>query len=803
MHTHANEMEQFLTRIGIQTGKIKPVNAPVEMESARQDWKQLTPDLSCHTLTPIHIGEKTYRKGLGAHSKGLAVFKLNASFTHFIAYVGIDNNADTAGNRGSVEFIVKVDGREVAHTPICRGGEKARKLDVKIPDAKRLELIVTDAGDGYSYDQADWADARLIDAKGKITYLSDILRKKRSSPFLTQSKLPASFVYGGEVSDKLLAQWPREDKPVLQDDGQTICETVWREPGDHLVATWRVQLFNDTSAMEFRWSFKNGGSTPTKPLTRVLALDLQAALPEGGAQLIHSSGGLTGNMMDTDLGFEVKNTKLENTTLSGAGGRSSNRDLPFFQIHESDAEGGMYVCVGWSGQWRADIGYPVSKETLHVTAEMDGMNLALPPGETLLTPSILLGTYHGNAQAGSNALRRLLYDRYVPLLSGAKPLPPVSWNSWFVLENRITESLLKREADIASDAGIEYFCIDAGWFNGDFPDGVGNWTVNTTKFPIGLKPIGDYVRGKGMKLGLWFEPERVGAGTRLLKEHPAWVHNDLLDFGNADAREWIFQMMKQYIDEGGVRWIRFDFNTDPLGTWNAMDTTETRGLAQARHIAGFYELLDRLMKTYPDLLIEGCASGGRRIDLETIKRSHTFWKSDDTAHLTVMRFHQTGGNLFLPGVLLNTNLLPIETEYDVYSLFGGPLGFGADWTKLSSDKRKMVRRLVAQYKELRPYLNKDYYPLFPQSRDEFGWIGWQFVDPTKGEGFAVVLRPESSSYSAAQIKLQGLSPETEYTLKPAIGKLTKATGQVLMDGLSVSIDKPGSAVIIQYRRAKR
>ena len=815
MPAHATEMDTFLSRVGFHANQPSTKPAPVELVSARQDWKHLTPDLSCHTLTPIHIGHRTYPKGLGAHANGLAVFQLNAPYRRFVADVGVDNNADTGGVRGTVEFIVKVDGKEKAHTPVCRGGAKALTLDVEINDAKRLELIVTDAGDGISYDQADWADARLIDEKGKTTYLSDILRLAQTSPFLSQSKLPASFIYGGEPSEKLLAGWPHEEKPPISRDDRTIYETVWREPGGSptppaanspaiapggLVATWRVEVFKDTSAMEFRWTFRNEGSRPSKLLTRVLALDLEADLPDGAATLIHSSGGLTGGLQDTDTGFAIGATRLGSATLSGAGGRSSNRDLPFFQIHADEAKGGAFFGVGWSGQWRADCSYPPPGNRLHVTAEMEGMNLALPPGETLLTPSILFGTYHGDAHEGRNMLRRLLYDRYVPLLAGAKPRAPVSWNSWFVLENRITEDLLKQEADCAAEAGVEYFCIDAGWFDGDFPNGVGSWTVNVTKFPHGLKPIGDYVRGKGMQVGLWFEPERVAAGTRLLKIHPEWIHNDLLDLGNPAAREWIFRMMKQYIDEGGVRWIRFDFNTDPLGAWNQMDAPDTRGLAQAKHIAGLYELLDQLMAAYPDLLIEGCASGGRRIDLETVKRSHTFWKSDDTARLPVMRFHETGANLFLPGALLNTNLLTIDNEYDIYSLFGGPLGFGVDWTKLPAGKRELVRRLVAQYKELRPYLNKNYYPLFPQTRDESGWIGWQFLDPETSEGYAVILRPADSAYITARVRLQGLSPNKNYILSPSTGTPTSTTGKALMDGWPVTMEKPATALLIHYTK---
>jgi alpha-galactosidase len=294
-------------------------------------------------------------------------------------------------------------------------------------------------------------------------------------------------------------------------------------------------------------------------------------------------------------------------------------------------------------------------------------------------------------------LRRLLYQEYLPALSGKKPLPPVSWNSWFIFENGISAAMLRTQADLAAQTGVEYFCIDAGWFEGEFPNGVGNWTLNRAKFPNGLAPVGAYVAAKGMTLGLWFEPERVAANTRLAREHPQWVHGDLLDLGNPAAQEWVFQMMRQFIEEGGVKWIRFDFNTDPLATWEAMDPPGQRGLSQIRHIMGRYNLLDRLMRTWPDLLIEGCASGGRRIDLETVQRSHTFWKSDDTTYLPVLRFHQTGANTFLPGTLLNANLLPANLEFDVHSLFAGPLGLRCDWSKLNAKELQDLALIIQQY----------------------------------------------------------------------------------------------------------
>jgi len=628
----------------------------------------------------------------------------------------------------------------------------------------------------------------------------------QSVGFLQQGMLPASFVYGNVSSTTLLNSWPRENKPPVIGKDRTIYETTWREPEGGLVATWRAEVFHDWPAMEFRWIFTNEGKTPSKPLTHVEALDLNANLGNRPFTVLHSFGGSAARTMDDpNLGFALKEANGGVTILSGNAGRSSDRDLPFFLVHARNPDEGIFIGVGWSGQWKATIDGSKSKQGLHITTEMPDMNLALPPGEKILSPSILLGAYQGGMSKGSNTLRRLLYAKYVPLLGGEKPPAPVSWNSWFTFENGISESLLEKQADGAAQAGIEYFCIDAGWFEGEFPNGVGNWTVDKNKFPRGLGPIGDYVAKKGMKLGLWFEPERVGPNTQLVREHPEWVHGDLVDLGNKDAREWIFAMMKSFIDEGHVRWIRFDFNTAPLPNWNATDAPDQRGLTQIRHVLGLYELLDRLMKDYPDLLIEGCASGGRRIDLETIKRSHTFWKSDETASLLVMRFHETGGNTFLPGVLLNTNLFPKNVPFDVQSIFGGPLGLRCDWMKLDAKSLDRITKEITLYKKLRSLLNEDYYPLIPQSRDLTNWVGWQFDDPARGEGYIVVLRPDASPYPLAGIALRGLDPGATYTLTPlddTPGNIRQVTGAQLAQPWTVELNSPATGAIYQYGKAK-
>jgi alpha-galactosidase len=799
--------DRFLTDAGLKPIAAAPTTA-ARMESATQDFSRLSVNLSCHTHTPLRIGETTYAEGLGTHANSRIVFRLHSPQKAFVAEVGIDNNADTRSGaaKASVVFVVKGDGRELARTPVCRWGQPPRRIKVSLENVQTLELLVTDAGDGIAYDQADWADARLIAADGKSHPLSQIVTQGGS--ILSQAGLPASFVYGGTPSGELLRKWPRVAKPPVETESRQIHEITWTEPGDGLAATWHAEVFKDRPAVEFRWIFANHGGQPIKPLTDVFALDLRSA-DMSGIRLVHSSGGLTGPFTGEPAAFIVTESELKSAvTLSAAGGRSSNKDLPFFVLHDAAAASGIFVGIGWSGQWQADFRTDAASGHLRITAGMPGMNLALPAGQTIRSPSILLGVYHGDAQAGGNALRRILYDHYVALLGDRKPLPPVSWNHWFTFQNNISEDMLKRQIDAAADLGLEYFCIDSGWFDGGFPDGVGNWTLDRTKFPHGLGPVGEYAAAKGMKLGLWFEPTRAASGTRLTREHPNWV------FGGQGqvameipaARQWLFDMMCHFIDEGHVAWIRYDYNHDPLVEWDARDKPETRGLTQIRYLQGEYEFFDRLRQKYPRLLIESCASGGRRIDLETIRRAHTFWKSDETGNLIVARSQETGGNRFLPGVLLNTNL-PASTPTDHFylrSLFAGPLGFALDWTRLDAAGRQQVRQEIAAYKAVRHLLDKDYYPLFPQTFDLTDWVGWEFYDPAAGDGFVVFLRPAESPYAAAEVRLCELDATKMYRVTRLDGSQPRdLSGRELASGLKVSLGVNQSEALRFQRKAAK
>ena len=390
-----------------------------------------------------------------------------------------------------------------------KGRDEAQSIDVPLEGAKEIELIVGDGGDGIQFDQADWGDAVLTDAAGHPTYLSDVAMAKAPGRAFVPSVMPTSFTYGGQPSAVLLPSWQREEKqPIVQSD-RTIYAVTWMEPGTGFSATWHATVFKDRPACEFQWSFANEGSAASKPLTEVDALALTAQTSGGQFQVVSSTGGLDGSLTDGRLGFELSDRSNQDVTLQGAGGRSSDQDLPLFPPACSAGQPGPCHRRGLVRSVAERDRALQCRE--HEVPRANAGNEPRTPARRAHSSRhrSCLSHSRGETSAGSNAMRRILYDKYVPLLEGKKPLPPVSWNHWFILQNAISEELLKKQADYAAAAGIEYFCIDSGWFDGDFPDGVGNWTVSAAKFPNGIGAVGDYVNKKGMKLGLWFEPERA------------------------------------------------------------------------------------------------------------------------------------------------------------------------------------------------------------------------------------------------------------------------------------------------------
>ena len=196
--------------------------------------------------------------------------------------------------------------------------------------------------------------------------------------------------------------------------------------------------------------------------------------------------------------------------------------------------------------------------------------------------------------------------------------------------------------------------MDAGWYlqqHGWPQDGhVGSRSASG--FPRACAPISDYAHAKGMKIIVWFEPERVTAGTWLAENHPEWVlggkNGGLLNLGNPDAWNWLVKHVDKLIDEQGIDLYRQDFNMDPLAFWRGQRRQDRQGITEIKHVTGYLAYWDELRRRHPNMLIDSCATGGRRNDLETLRRAVPLWRSDYILEPVGKQGHTYGISLWIP-----------------------------------------------------------------------------------------------------------------------------------------------------------
>jgi alpha-galactosidase len=346
--------------------------------------------------------------------------------------------------------------------------------------------------------------------------------------------------------------------------------------------------------------------------------------------------------------------------------------------------------------------------------------------------------------------------------------------------------------------------MDAGWYvnKGGWPN-TGTWEVDTKRFPRGLRAITDHAHANGVKSIVWFEPERVNPGTWLYEKHPEWLlgkdgGDKLLNLGNPEARTWLIEHVDGLIKSQGIDLYRSDFNIDPLGYWRGADAEDRQGVTEIKYAQGFLAYWDELRKRHPNMLIDTCASGGRRNDIETLRRAVPLLRSDCIIEPVSQQLHTYGLASWVPYFGTGIN------SFDPYTFRSQMTPFlimAYDLRKRDSDY-SALRKLFGQWKQLSDFWMGDYYPLTPYASGNDAWMAWQFDRPDKAAGVVQVFRRGESIYESARLKLKGLDPSTKYQVwEIDSDKAIVYTGQELTDvGLLVSERSQPAARVILYRR---
>jgi alpha-galactosidase len=523
-----------------------------------------------------------------------------------------------------------------------------------------------------------------------------------------------------------------------------------------------------------------------------------------GEFILHRMNGST--CTDNDfLPIEEALPPGHRVALAPAGGRSSDGTLPFFTL--AWPGGGVAAAVGWSGQWAASFQRDAGR-LLRVRAGMQATRVALRPGEEIRTPRMLLVFWSGDDRLrGNNLLRRALLDRYVPRDANGPILPPVTANTWFTFGegNGVNEANQLECLRRFAAAGVEAFWLDAGWFIGGWPSGVGSWSPRPEAFPRGLKPLGDAAREAGMGFVVWFEPERVSPGSAIFREHPAWVMrtgggDGLFNLGLPEARAWLTDLLSRAIAESGITVYRNDFNIAPLPFWQKADAPDRQGMAEIRYVEGLYAMWGELRRRHPGLTIDTCASGGRRIDLEMLRLSYPLWHSDtpcdSRAHCTWDQNQTAGLSQYVP-----THATGVW-GFDPYTWRSAATAGAA----ICPDPRapafaaEEAKRRIAETKRLRPFWLGDFYPLGEIVKGEGAWCGWQLHREDRGAGMVQLFRREKSPYAALDAPLRGIDPDASYEVRHEDAGRTETLPGTALARLRVTIDRAPGCALITYRK---
>jgi alpha-galactosidase len=627
-----------------------------------------------------------------------------------------------------------------------------------------------------------------------------------------------SFNYDGKPSAELLKTWELKRSSKKLDDNRTEFTLAFTDPKTGLELRCVGVEYRDFPTVEWTLYFKNASDKETPILSDIKAFDEKLQNSAAGEFTLHRTvGDGVGDIYRPDPIVLGPNQEKK---IAPFGGRPSSNEFPYFNVEMPG--GGMIFAIGWPGQWSASFTRDAAKG-LRVTAGQELTHFKLLPGEEVRSPLMVVQFYEGDPIRSQNLWRQWMLAHNTPHPDGKLPetrmclcnantygyfgVTEESQKQWF---DRYQEEKLK----------VDYMWVDLCWFKMDGGTLIYNGLYDSepTRFPNGLKAVSDHVHAKGSKLIAWFEPEHLYPGPENwhVTNHPEWLlkappgheaeinqcmplkDRMVYNMGNPEALQWLIDNTTKVIRREKIDLYRHDFNVEPLMFWRNADAEDRQGITEIKYVTGFLAYYDALLKNFPGMQIDNCASGGRRNDVETLRRSIPLLRSDTWGEPVGQQCQTYGLAAWIPywgtGIMYSA---PKDLPYIFRSQMGP--SFTSCWDPTPKADYSLHRKLIDQWISVRQHiLEGDFYPLMPYSATNDVWMAWQFDCGTKGEGLVQAFRRGANAEESKTLKLQGLDAAATYTVTNLdTESSTDVSGKDLMEnGLTVEIkDQPGSAII--------
>ena len=547
-----------------------------------------------------------------------------------------------------------------------------------------------------------------------------------------------------------------------------------------LTVTLNYTVFADKPAVARSVIVCNGGGDALD-VERAMSLSLD--LPDSDYDMTEFTGAWSRERHPHTQHLHHGTQRIE--SLRNASGHFANPVAAFARPGAGEEHGEV---IGLAFAYSGNFELHAEVDTYEVTRLQVGINERcfawhLEPGESFQTPEAIIAYSDEGHDGMSHTFHRLVLDNIVrgPWKRRERP---ILINNWEATYFDFDEDKLVDIARTAKRAGVELFVLDDGWFGARNNDtaGLGDWTPNPARLPQGLAGLSKRINDLGMKFGLWFEPEMVNKDSDLYRAHPDWaVHTPgrhmnhgrnefLLNFANKDVVDNIFGQMSRLLDEADIAYIKWDMNRFVSEGYDVTRGAEHQGEAYHRYILGVYDLLERLLRRFPDLIIEGCASGGGRFDMGMLYYTPQIWCSDDTDAIERLKI-QYGTSYFYPlsamgahvSVVPNhqaNRVTPIETRANV-AMFG-TFGYELDLNTLSEEELGKVRGQIEFFKRYREIIHTgDFHRLAsPDGNEQAAWMVVSRDRMTSiGGDYRILLTPNSGD---TRLHLRGLDEDARY-----------------------------------------
>ena len=639
--------------------------------------------------------------------------------------------------------------------------------------------------------------------------------RERAGRFLDgPAELPMSFVYDGTPIRGIPADW----QPVTtrRRIDANLVETTFegKDPATGLKIRVEGVEYQDFPVVEWTAWLTNTGSAPAPIISDLLGLD---GLFGGASTGLHHCNG---DFNSAD-GYTPRESPLrpgDTLAFAPTGGRPCDGAFPYFRLLFED--GGLTLAIGWPGQWSAT--FEGTKDGVQVRAGQEKTHLRLNPGETVRTPRMTVLAWSGDSNRAVNLWRRWYLAHLLPRPNGQPLQPHLAWSGpgEGIEFTAATEENQVEYIDLARRRGIPFdvWWIDAGWYpchdanhERKWPV-TGSWEPDPERFPNGLKPVSDHANRNEADLLIWFEPERVRPETRLDVERPEWLlrvegaENRLLNLGIPACRQWLTDHVCGLIQDNGIKIYRQDFNFKPLDYWRLNEGPDRQGMNENLHIQGYLQYWDDLLARNPGLWLDSCASGGRRNDLETLRRSVPLHYTDHgygdhptklafqrTMHEWMPYFKESELSWDLDG---KSRFIQRVDPFSYHCGMAALFGTGLDVRRGDHDYALAAKMLGIWRRASEMLLFGDYYPLTPFHRDAGRWVARQFDQPEQGCGYIQGIRLAQCPEETLTVFPRVAAPGSTYRLEHAESGATLVVSgaDLIREGFTFELPKRSGAI---------